>query len=320
MKKIFSLYLIMIIIGLMSVFAKENYKKKEILFIPWGTGNNNIGLTSYKVENSRTMQEEIMKGGPSKFEVDSKGNIYVDDTVKERIIKFDNAGKYVSEIKHTGEDFDIADGKIYLLDELFENYIVKATIIEEYNNANKLLRKWEIPVKDMNENSGKLIKVINNNIFLFNSGKQWQIGTITEKFKVPKLKKEEGKLGGDGKRYIIVSSFELKVIDENGKDVKKIKLNQSEDLSNFERIDNQGNIYFIIDTTYVIALPADRKTLEVHKYNNDGILLTVIKLTTEYYTEISPANKIIIDDKGNVYQMLPKEKGVFIIKYEKQDN
>jgi hypothetical protein len=68
----------------------ENYVSKEILFLPWGSGEGEVGLkeTQMLVQGMATT---TVRYGPSKLEIDKEGNIYIWDIINKRGLKF----KYV---------------------------------------------------------------------------------------------------------------------------------------------------------------------------------------------------------------------------------
>jgi len=73
----------------------EIYKKKTILTAGWGTNAGEFGRTSLPWGEQEDLPVEPDYGD---FVVDSKGNIYILDTVNNRIQKFNNDGKYLKSI------------------------------------------------------------------------------------------------------------------------------------------------------------------------------------------------------------------------------
>jgi len=79
-------------------FAKAVVKEKVVIQVPWGGGKGEIGEIPGRLEG--TPGESI-----NPIAVDSKGNIYVADSVNYRVAKYDFSGKYPTDInlKHFDE-------------------------------------------------------------------------------------------------------------------------------------------------------------------------------------------------------------------------
>jgi hypothetical protein len=75
--------------------TREKYMRHDILLGKWGSGDGELG---YK----RSQHWEMVPTVPRNFTLDSKGNIYVVDTVNHRVQKFNPAGKFL--MKFGSED------------------------------------------------------------------------------------------------------------------------------------------------------------------------------------------------------------------------
>ncbi|HEX2069571.1 MAG TPA: hypothetical protein VHH54_05140, partial [Actinomycetota bacterium] len=85
-------------------------KPANVLFLPWGTGPANAGLSPGR---------ESLTGGPSSFDIDDEGRIHLLDTEQDRLAVF-SGGELVREVPMAlGSDADIsvaADGTTYVLE------------------------------------------------------------------------------------------------------------------------------------------------------------------------------------------------------------
>ncbi|MEW6104708.1 MAG: hypothetical protein AB1630_13020, partial [bacterium] len=82
-------------------------------------------------------------------------------------------------------------------------------------------------------------------------------------------------------------------------------------------VDKEGSLYLFLDTTWI---GASEWRLEVYKYSKEGKLLARVKLSIDEldFTDRYGGQKdrIAIDRDGNIYQLLPKENGVYVYKWE----
>jgi hypothetical protein len=70
----------------------ERYISEEILFLPWGFGEGEIGLKETQIM-VQGMAPETVRYGASKIEVDKEGNIFIFDEVNQRIQKYSKERK-----------------------------------------------------------------------------------------------------------------------------------------------------------------------------------------------------------------------------------
>lgn len=96
----------------------EEYVPKVIIQGKWGTGPGEFGVAWTYASNINSPEDpsgEIPPIYPSSLAVDSKGNIYVLDTVNNRIQKFNAMGKHLKSIEvesYAGKDQQIFYGKV----------------------------------------------------------------------------------------------------------------------------------------------------------------------------------------------------------------
>ncbi len=104
----------------------------------------------------------------------------------------------------------------------------------------------------------------------------------------------------------------VRIIDGRGELVRKIKLQNLDDnltLNIYILGEDKGkNIYILVDAKFV---------LEVLKYNQEGNLLTKVELPFDnwIYRLEDQASKLAVDKEGNIYQLLPEENGIHILKW-----
>lgn len=85
--------------------------------------------------------------------------------------------------------------------------------------------------------------------------------------------------------------------------------------------DIQGDIYVLVDNTDSGAGGPENRVLKVYKYGKGGNLQTIVKLSPEidYINRFSgQVGRVTADKDGNIYQLLSKEDGVHILKWEKR--
>jgi hypothetical protein len=220
----------------------EKYVKKEIIFIPWGSGNGEIGLKVKEI-CVQGIATKTVRYGPSKLEVDKYGNLFILDEINKKIHKY-------SKDKRRLSHFSISKTR-------------KEPIL-----IDKLRNKYEF------------------------------------------YKETGDRLG-------------IKILDNSDKLIGKIKFESLDDYLTWATYilgeDKEKNIYILIDNTDAGAAGPREWRLEVHKYSKEGKFLGKVELCKEIdytYRYDGQKSRIKIDQYGNIYQLLPKEDGVHILKWE----
>jgi hypothetical protein len=122
-------------------FAKkylENYVSKEILFLPWGSGEGKIGLYE---ENMGPIQgvgpDYIYRSCATGIAIDKNLNIYLTDGINKRIQKFNKEGRLINTIKTSSNCRVIEidkEGNVYVLGTVAKEDIVTEFLIEKISH------------------------------------------------------------------------------------------------------------------------------------------------------------------------------------------
>ncbi len=104
------LYLCIIVTGK----TEWNYTRKELINFTWGSGQYQLGTDYFS-----NIDDMCQIYGPSALAIDHDGMIYIFDAVNERIMKFDNQGKFIrsndSEGYSEAMGFDSNNNLVYLV-------------------------------------------------------------------------------------------------------------------------------------------------------------------------------------------------------------
>jgi hypothetical protein len=191
-------------------YSSEMQKKLEL---NWGSRTYEVGSVSDECRESVDSGE--MEVGPSTFRVDMQGNIYIDDIMNRRYIKYDSDGKFVGSVGH--ERFNDAiymeaeSGYLYAYDEnsIIYRYSFEEDSLDELRFSS-LKSGWSLFLGSVQfDESG--------NVYLL--GRDWNRATDSPKI----LCKIDAQFSG------FTEERELPI----------------EDWLSINRIDSQGNLYFL---------------------------------------------------------------------------
>lgn len=281
--KIFSILLIL-------SFLQLDELKFNSYTIPYGSGKDELGLF---------LEPESPPIGPCAFSVDEEGSIYIADPVNSSIKVFSSSGmKLLKIIPFKGFPDDISvskNGKIYVLDmsssEIFEidvdGRIEGFKIPQEFSRAPSKLLCWKDRIFIKGENKLSLLSFTN-----FESGEK-----IPYFYNVEFIEKGKGV---------------VKKINNNGKKIAEFFV-ERENLVSIEFLneDMEGNIYIQIE--YMIS--DNDVGLEVRKMNPSGEIVSIIPIPENDYF-VWTSRLFFVDEKGKIYQVLPKRDFVKVNVWE----
>jgi len=235
---------------------EEGYVKKEVLFISWGSKEDEVG---FKAETLGERILETVRYGAEALEVDSEGNLYIHDSVNTRVLKY-RAAK--------------------------EGYYFECALPLQQNQFYGRCQYLEYGYVVITDGYG------------FEAFKMKEVARISWRIV-------------DKKTNEVVAILNLADIDNENTYYSWVIGN-----------DKQGNIYVLVDTTWIGMLGPSEWKLEVHKYTPSGDFITTIRLESDEnaitFTDRREGQRkrIAVDAEGNIYQLLAKEDGVHVIKWE----
>lgn len=287
-----------------AIGSVTSQKRTITIDIPYGKGKGEVGSIS---------AGEGANIGPKSFAVDDKGNIYICDTVNNRIQIFSSSGDYISTMSLKKGIFveDIAldsKGYIYIYDgvigELYQydkngNINNKATV-----NERRWMGRGEMHIR-------------NNKIYVdasdqTNMLREFLIAEIiNNSLLVPKneqlTKPIDKGYGETGKRYkfknfIKGENVEVEIIDRDGTSSKTVSFPlEGIDSVEFFGEDQKQNFYIKTNSN------VDGKLImDVHKFNADGDYINSIQMPKGDINFWSIKNYSIGKD-GAIYQFLPEK-------------
>jgi hypothetical protein len=281
----------------------ERYRKAISKEISYGKEKGKLGLFLIK---------GLPRRGPESFTNDIEGNLYICDTVNQKIQIYSQGGDFLYEIplKEGMTASDIAtdeSGNIYIYDDLQGR-------LYQYDKKGNLL--VAIPVDFKKWQSRGPMHIVNNEVYIRTSNQEdILIGKIINGSLVPPVAEDllqpikKGIHGFSGRRYFVrlvrFEKGEIEIIDKGGVSVKRITLPLKGIVSiSFLQEDKWGNFY--VQTERV---ENEQLLLEVHKFDPNGSLITTVLIPENDY--ISWSVKLLsIDRDGNIYQFLPtRDKG-----------
>lgn len=283
----------------------ETYIQKQIIFAPWGSGIGDMGLKNiYSLGNFR------FASGPSSIRIDREGNIYIWDGINERIQKYNKNGQYLMKISYSDlalninllsvDDFRIDDdGDIYFLMHALENgSVIGNYFVRRYTADNKTV-DFQIYIKkqEILDLPEIRIYVKNGDLFIASpiSFNGWQI-------------LNRG-------REISASSQKIqKVITFKEGLYKFPQGNGFEETGSIFEYDTNYNIYKLSDLSKINNLDPKDWNQRIYKYDRNGDLCAEVKLELDHLWYRH--SNITIDGYGNVYQLLSKPEGTYVMKWE----
>ena len=281
---------------------KQKYKKVIAKDIAYGREKESVGMVSIK---------DFPRLGPESFSNDSEGNLYICDTVNQRIQIFLPDGKYKFTIPledgMTASDIAIDRfGLIYVYDvrgKIYQ-YDQKGNLVSTINVGTT---RWQVRMS---------MHIIDDDIYISTVDQQdVLIGKIINRLLMAPTKEElsqpleKGIHGFSGRRYLVKllrwEKAEIEIIDKSGATIKSVDLPIKGIVSiKFLQEDRRGKFY--IQTERV---DNEKLLLEVQKFDFDGTYLTTILVPENDYSSWS-VKLLSLDENGNIYQFLPaRERG-----------
>lgn len=297
-----------------SVFATGNqiYVPKTLIFSNWGTGLQEFGLKK---------GVEIETAGAHTFCLDKEGNIYICDTIKGYIKKFDNRGVFLGNIGFNISGSAIAvgnEGHIFVLHgHTIHEYLPSGNIIKNHSISNNI---------QLIEGYGQRIRIDRfENILIDKLQKSYQIGSLVggklevlaQENQLISEKKGLPNFAGDKwfeTKWEDKNVAKVKILSNKGNILKEISMDTPDVFGAVLFLGQDKNGYIYIETERIT--PDNYVHLEVRKYNEIGSLLCVTELPNDYYTTLY--KKIELDELGNIYQLLTLPEGVKLIKWEQR--
>jgi antitoxin component YwqK of YwqJK toxin-antitoxin module len=268
--------------------------------------------------------------GPRDFDVDKEGNIYIVDTLKQRVVKFDKQGRYVlsfgkkGNIVHLSRPINIAidgQGNAYVKDldndrcifrfDSSGNLLEKITSIGSYSSGQI---KW-FSALESDERGHVFIraKVGEKKYVNFELDKG---GKVIREFQGPLWKRDgKGMLYKDCEEFndtafpkIKGSKRPVQILTPDGKIEKEITLDFGTESAVYFAllgVDDEGCMYYI---------NGNRDTDTLLKFDNNGKLVEKITIKPRNTLGMSNYGFKILPD-GTIYQMHATDEGLEIIKY-----
>lgn len=270
--------------------------------ITYGSGNGEVGAVS---------EGEGAIIGPKSFTVDDEGNIYICDTVNERVQVFSSNGDYLSTIplKVEGMATDIAIDKRGFI------YIYDRIKLYQYDKKGNFIKA--VDVDEGRWGGGGTMHIINNEIYMYACDSKtcgdFTIGRtlfnnllVGPSDKESKRFKEKGKQGFSGKKYMTgLRRFERGEMEIKAKDSgtsQNMSFPLREILSiKFLGEDKKGNVYVKTERNKAKVIVVD-----VHKFSMNYDYLNTITMP-ESDVFFVPNKEYFVDKDGTIYRLLPKD-------------
>lgn len=330
------------------IFGESINDKEILLQVNWGKEESQLGY--YPEERDK---EDFLNPaeGPRSFAIDKEGNIYITDTLKNRVAKFDDKGKYLTSfgwftgkaettvitssgrkvsfqykshfypqvpLSILGRPCDIAAdsaGNIYVTTIENDNYIFKfssdGVLVALIDQFGPYFSRdiWGIDLKSTND-GGIMVG------FAF-KGKRMPYKRLFFDNNGNLLGEDIGQSDGSGKRYNVApetkeaivtgkerNEYSMEILDMEKKTKTRLALpfgNKTKDLW-FVDIDQKGDLYFINPKDWIFL-----------KVDNKGTVKSETRLL-KYSAPMGMSKPYIISPAGEIYQMLPSNTGLQIIK------
>ncbi len=118
-----------------------------VLELGWGNGNYEVGYINNAFKEIVEKAEEGATIGPAGICVDGEESIYVDDTMNQRILKYDKDGRYVGQVARSRFTKHVALRGLYMLagPDCIYLYEITKNIIYRYRFQDDELKSISIP-------------------------------------------------------------------------------------------------------------------------------------------------------------------------------
>jgi len=300
-KILFYYAIIAVLFNLNILFANEEFKSQIIVNASWGSSYNQIGL----IEAS----EERMAVGPASFAVNSEGNIFILDTVNNRI---QGRKKDLNKKNFQIKNIQIND---YCVDFTIDNdlnlYTLHPEYLTVYSISGQLLKKRII------NNEIKYISNIsvdqNKNIYII-AGDQKNYKLSDSLKRSDYIKKSGIKSRFTNEIYLTKKIGTYKGIVKNMANGFEFEVNTTKNMASIIYIDSDKNENIYLSVESFIQDNPIKVLREIRKYTSKGKLIGYAVLDMGYHS--FPRKDIVIDQDGNFYQMKPLKKGVYVLKWE----
>lgn len=278
--------------------------------ISYGSGRESVGVIRAGEGGSM---------GPGSFTVDSKGNIYICDTVNNRIQIFSPEGTFVSSIQLKGEspgDISIdKNGFIYVSGGGGQLY--------QYDSTGKLIS--ELAIDTTRWDSTGPMHIVDNNVYVRGDGRgdvliaHVENGQLAPPSKLESQKPlQDGIMGKGGKRFIAfpkdneIRGPAIEVIQTDG--TKSLIVIPDQKILSIEFLgeDEKGNSHFQTE-----APAGDVISVAVSRFDANGNYIDTIPIPGNSY-DFWAIKQIAVGEDGTLYQMMPtKDKLILnsLLKY-----
>jgi hypothetical protein len=315
--------------------AMQTYISKTLITAKVGNGPGEIGIMPEMPERPAS--------GPPSFTVDKEGNIYILDGYNTRVAKFDSQGTFLVNIPYeqplAAGDIAVDNERlIYLLDRgLYGPDSASITQrVKLYDQKGNLIREYFKP--DWME---QMVWIgLDENGHVLAEGKRkgeprpvvplpanvpigWSVvtlGNAREAFSHEQQLATEriGRLFG-GNITVTRCEFseelrELHVYDQSGSLFLKLpvgRLDGSPFIGFFG--EDRGGIWYV---AVAYMTPGGEPKRKMLRFNSGGNLIATFTMPDSYYAH--PSRSIVIDDAGNVYDLLCYSDRINVTKWEKQ--
>ncbi|MBU1052897.1 MAG: hypothetical protein KKC46_03575 [Proteobacteria bacterium] len=308
-------YCLLALLIILSLLGCDNngfneHSEKPVISVGWGAKAGKFGLA---------IPDEGEIVGPRTFNIDDNGYIHIFDSIKKNIKVFNGEGIFQKSIGSDlpGYSFVVYRGNYYLLDgESIYKYTLSGIPVETYPIA---------PEITLYEGYGQWMRIDGyGDLYIRSKGKAYKIlkGIGRQNTVLSGEEQFKSERGGtpdkSGSFWFTIAKdnikrFKLCVHAKNGSFINEFPI-ETEDIFGsviFLDQDEKGIIY--LETKRIGTNGVTH--LEIRRYRRNGRLIQSIELPNKYYTTIY--KKIIIDKKGDIYQLQTTPSGVKIIKWNK---
>jgi hypothetical protein len=286
----------------------EKYTFEQIAILEYGGADDQIGLVN---------EPEMERCGPNSFAVTERGDIYILDSVNQKVKIFSASGKLLrlQDIDFVASDLAVDDnGDMFLFDatrRVVEHIDVngerqKSIQIDEL--ARKAFSLQAIDGEVIFYTADQRATVLSQNL----QGKTVLVETLA-------LSSKKGMKGRNGKRFKTLRNSnrigEIYILDADSKALNTITLPIENVASiTFLGQDKDGNSYFQLE---ISEKDVQGVVLSVYCLDNDDHLQSVIENMPNNYF-VWTAKLLQVDAKGNIFQVLPTEENVQINVWKRQ--
>lgn len=279
-------------------------KPTDALFLPWGTGPKKAGLSPGR---------ESLTGGPSSFDVDDEGRIYLLDTEQDRLAVFSGGELLRGVPLALDADADVSvasDGTAYVLE--VRNDVAEVRAISPFGTVE--------PARSLGEALSAHVRTVGDkayaNLLPADVWVQVPSGTDALQTALPSETFIGAPIGGEAQLVRIGTTESLRLGMVSGDGVSNpVEIRSGTDLGEVALAEPDGNGGYWCVVRVWREDPTPAHQYQVVHISGDRIVET-FAVSAEQFADTPPLSRFRLGHDGHLYQLTTSPSGVRIVHFD----